>query len=407
VSRTNSSKLLSKRVPKHERTAAAMAMNEDQLRQGQKLEAVGRLAGGIAHDFNNLLSVVLSYSRILLDSTPPDKPGHEELEEIHKAGERAAALTQQLLAFSRHQVLAPRVLDLNEVVSHLHNMLGRLLGEDVRLECKLSDALGKIRADRSQIEQVIMNLAINARDAMPRGGSLTLTTCPSELSDAERAELELGPGRHVSLQVDDTGVGMDEETQARAFEPFFSTKDQGKGTGLGLSTVFGIVKQTGGALRMQSAPGRGTTFRIFLPEAANSLAPQPFAFSVAAPRGHETVLLVEDEPQVRSVASRMLMRLGYSVLEAKSPEDALDVAEHAGLNIDVLLTDLVMPQMNGRELADRLIARHPKLKVMFMSGYTEDAVIQRGVAAHSVAFLPKPLTPDALAHSLRNVLDAT
>jgi signal transduction histidine kinase len=399
---------LERQVEEHERTSAALLHSEEQLRQAQKLEALGRLAGGIAHDFNNLLSVVLSYSALLLHGSQADQPGHEELNEIRRAGERAAALTRQLLAFSRKQPLTPSMLDLNEVISELQNMLLRLTGDDVQLECRLDPQLQRVYADRSQIEQVVMNLAVNARDAMPNGGRLLVETRSEELSVASAREyVGLGPGRYVTLAVSDTGVGMDEATRSRAFEPFFTTKEYGRGSGLGLSSVFGIVKQSGGNVWLSSEPGSGSRFTVYLPEVSVQGAQFGFKESLAAPRGHETVLLVEDEPQVRAVAHTLLKRFGYRVLEAKDPAEALRLAHEHRNAIDLLLTDVVMPQMNGRQLADKLLELLPDLKVLFMSGFTGDIVIEAGSVNPRTAFLPKPLTPDALARKVRTVLDTS
>jgi signal transduction histidine kinase len=398
---------LERQVEEHERTSAALLHSEEQLRQAQKLEALGRLAGGIAHDFNNLLSVVLGYSALLLHGAKPGQPGHEELSEIRRAGERAAALTRQLLAFSRKQPLTPTLLDLNELISDLQDMLRRLTGDDVQLECRLDPQLQRVYADRSQIEQVVMNLAANARDAMPNGGRLLVETRTDELNAANAREyVGLAAGRYVTLAVSDTGVGMDEATRTRAFEPFFTTKAHGRGIGLGLSSVFGIVRQSGGNVWLSSEPGSGSRFTVYLPEVSSQGAQFGLKDSSAAPRGHETVLLVEDEPQVRAVANALLKRFGYTVLEAKDPGEALSLAHEHRNAIDLLLTDVVMPQMNGRQLADKLLVLMPDLKVLFMSGFTGDIVIEAGDVNPRAAFLPKPLTPDALARKVRTVLDA-
>ncbi len=380
---------------------------EDQLRQAQKMEAIGRLAGGIAHDFNNLLSVVLSCADLAMAELANESPVFPELEEIKRAGERAAALTRQMLAFSRQQVLEPRVLNLNEVVTNLNKMLTRVLGEDIELRVQVSSELYSIKADPGQIEQVIMNLVVNARDAMPDGGTLTIETANVELDGAyvrDHSDTAMGP--HVMLAVSDTGRGMDKATQARIFEPFFTTKPHGKGTGLGLSTVFGIVKQSGGSIFVYSEVGMGTTLKIYLPKAAGTLeqtlAPTPSRKLV---HGSETVLLVEDEDKVRSIASLILRRAAYQVIEAREPAEALSVCKQHPEQIHLLLTDVVMPKMNGRQLAERVKALRPTVKVLFMSGYTDDAILRHDVLGSDVAFLQKPFTPDSLTRKVREVLD--
>ena len=399
---------LQRQIEVREKTERALVRSEAQLRQSQKLEAIGRLAGGIAHDFNNLLTVILSYSDMLLHDLPPTDPRHAEITQIQRAGVRAADLTRQLLAFSRQQVLDPSNLDVNEILTALSNILTRVVGEDVELRMQLGANLGSVRADRSQIEQVIMNLVVNARDAMPDGGRITIRTEFLEL-DEELAgsHLEVLPGPYVMMSVSDTGIGMDKETQAQIFEPFFTTKEQGKGTGLGLSTAFGIVKQSGGSIWLYSEPGSGTTFKIYLPRVRNAADAAPDAGTGAElPRGTETILLVEDEEQVRIVAGSILRRAGYTVLQASSPGEAISIADRAADSIDLLVTDVIMPKMNGRQLADRIVTAKPGIKVLFMSGYTDDVILHHGVLDGGVAFLQKPLTRDSLTRRVRQVLDA-
>ena len=382
---------------------------EEQLRQARKMEAIGNLAGGVAHDFNNLLSVILSYATMLSADLAVGDPMREDLEEIRAAGERAAALTSQLLAFSRQQILNPKTLNLNEVVTGMELMLRRLIGNHIEFGMSTSPALGKITVDPGQIEQVIMNLALNARDAMPRGGRISFETANVDLDDRAMAE-ELGVtlGPYVTLTISDTGLGMDDATKRRMFEPFFTTKERGKGTGLGLATVFGIVKQSGGGIAVQSAPGMGTVFRVYLPRVGVG-TPVEWRSSQAPPsgtaRGTETILIVEDEDRVRGLARVILRRNGYQVLEAQSGGDALLICEQHAAAIDVLLTDVVMPRMSGRQLAERLRAVRPAMKVLFMSGYTDTAIVNRGVLDPGIAFLPKPITPDTLTRKIREVLD--
>ncbi len=385
-----------------------LAQTQSQLTQAQKMEAVGRLAGGIAHDFNNLLMVIMGRAGLLLGSLKLGDPLRQGIDLIQEAAGRAADLTRQLLAFSRKQVLQPASLDLNGVIANLEQMLGRLIGEDVSLVTTLDPALGHVRADPSQIEQVIMNLVVNARDAMPQGGRLSIETSNVELDAAHvRQHAGAHPGPHVMLAVGDTGVGMPSEVQAHIFEPFFTTKEPGEGTGLGLATVYGIVKQSEGYIEVDTEPGRGTTFRIYLPRVDEAPAPaRPTAALAQVPHGTETILLVEDEEGVRTLARDVLRANGYTVLDTQHGGEALLACErHAG-PIELLMTDVVMPQMSGRELAERLAPLRPEMKVLYMSGYTDDAVVRHGVLDLGTAFLQKPFTPDTLARKVRDVLDA-
>jgi two-component system cell cycle sensor histidine kinase/response regulator CckA len=385
----------------------ALRLNEEQLRQSQKMEAVGRLAGGVAHDFNNMLAVINGYSAMLLQTTPPESPYHGGLREIQAAGERAASLTRQLLAYSRKQLLEVRELDVNHVVSGLSDMLRRLIGEDVQLVVSLDRDAGHVRADPSQIEQVLLNLAVNARDAMPEGGVLTIATGGQDvdLRCARAVSPEMSPGAYTLLRVTDSGCGMDSETQSRIFEPFFTTKELGKGTGLGLATVYGIVKQSGGQVEVRSRPGQGTTFTIYLPR-VQQLRPAGGAGAADPGRGgQETILLVEDEELVRRLARNILTSHGYSVLEAADGEEALRLAAAHPEPIHLLLTDVVMPRMGGRMLAERLLAERPGLRVVYMSGYTDDAVVRQGVEHQQTTFLEKPFLPAELTRRIREMLD--
>jgi len=381
---------------------------EDQLRQSQKIEAVGQLAGGIAHDFNNLLTAITGYADLLFEDLGAQDPRRADLEEIRKAARRAASLTQQLLAFSRKQVLQPQVLDLNQVVANAEKLLQRLFGEHIALRTVLDPTLGAAMADPAQLEQVIVNLAVNARDAMPHGGQLMIETQNVHF-DSSYAEMHpsVTPGPHVVLAVSDTGTGMDEATRQRLFEPFFTTKGPGKGTGLGLSTVYGIVKQSGGFVWVYSEVGRGSTFKVYLPRVAAKAQPiGPSALPAQVPRGTETILLVEDEPALRAVARRTLERQGYAILEAPDGDTALTLAgAHTG-PLDLLVTDVIMPGISGRELATRLVASRPGVRVLYTSGYTDDAIVQHGVLEAGIQFLRNPLTPSALARKVRDVLDA-
>ena len=376
---------------------------EDQLRQSQKMEAVGQLAGGIAHDFNNLLEVIMGYSDLLVESLPPEGPHRRQAEEIYKAGKRAAGLTRQLLAFSRKQVLQPRVLDLNAIVTDLTKLLRRTIGEHIEFAARLSPALGRVKADPNQLEQILMNLAVNARDAMPHGGSLQLETSNVTVDEAfAQQHTGLRPGDYVLLAVADTGSGMDLKVQARVFEPFFTTKEKGKGTGLGLATVYGIVKQSDGYIAVESAPGQGTRFRIYLPrvEAPATAPAQPEKPAAAA--GSETILLVEDEESVRRLARAFLENRGYKVLEARDGPHAVEICEQRTVPIHLMVTDVVMPKMGGRELAQRVAPIRPEMKVLFVSGYTGDSLVLPGPHA---AFLEKPFGPGDLVKKVRQILD--
>jgi PAS domain S-box-containing protein len=381
---------------------------EEQLRQAQKMEAVGRLAGSVAHDFNNLLSVIIGSSDMLLGDLKPVDPLRPEIEAIRKAGDRATDLTRQLLAFSRQQVLAPRVLDLNEVVEECEKMLRRLLGDDIELITRFARNLSKVRVDPGQVDQVVMNLAINARDAMPSGGKLTIETADVVLDESYSSEhLGVTPGPYVMLALSDTGVGMDRETQLRIFEPFFTTKAIGKGTGLGLSTVFGIVKQSGGNIWVYSEPGGGTSFKLYFPRAGEAdTDAEPEVARPVTLQGTETILLVEDQDEVRRIANLALRRYGYHVIEARNAGEALLICEQHPRAIHLLLTDVVMPQLSGRQLAERLVKTKPEMKVLFMSGYTDNAIVQHGILDSSIAYLQKPLVPEALARRVREVLDS-
>jgi PAS domain S-box-containing protein len=380
---------------------------EQQLRQSQKMEAIGQLAGGVAHDFNNLLTAINGYSSLALQRANPDDRIRGYLEEIRKAGERAANLTRQLLAFGRKQLLKPVALNLNDVVSDMNKMLRRLIGEDIRFDARFDPALKQVKADAGQIEQVLVNLVVNSRDAMPQGGTLTIETANFEI-DPEFASkhLDLLPGNYVMLAVSDTGCGMDEKTQARIFEPFFTTKEKGRGTGLGLSTVYGIVKQSGGNIWVYSEPGQGTVFKVYLPQLQEDAeAPRKSVVETVVPRGSETILLVEDEDVVRGLARQILEQAGYNVLDASGGEEAIRLCRERRGPIDLLLTDVVMPETSGREIARRLTKLRPATRVLYMSGYTDDAIVHHGVLDSDVEFIQKPFTPVALARKVREVLD--
>ena len=385
----------------------ALRRSEEKLRQSTKMEAVGKLAGGVAHDFNNLLSVITGYSELLLTRIDDTNPARREIEEIHKAGERAAALTQQLLAYSRRQVLKPKMLRMDEVVENLGKMLRRLIGEDIDFATETQEDLWTALADPGQIEQILMNLCINARDAMPAGGKLVVSTANVTLeAPLVERELTIPPGRYATLQVADNGSGMDEEILSRIFEPFFTTKDQGKGTGLGLATVYGIVKQSEGYIRVVSAPGKGTTFSVYLPavegEEPEAEEDRPEA-ECGGPPGKWTILLAEDEEMVRELAIEIFQEIGYTVLDAPNGAAALAICDRYEGCIDLLVTDLVMPGMNGIELARKVCDSRPGIPVLFMSGYAEDARERLGDLDEGRDFLQKPITPTKLSRKVREI----
>ena len=380
---------------------------EEKLRQSQKMEAVGRLAGGVAHDFNNLLTVIEGYCRLLTDRLQSNPEACDQVKRIEDAAEKAASLTRQLLAFSRKQVLQPRVINLTSLVSNLDKLLRRLIGEDIELMTWTAPDLGLVKADPSQIEQVIMNLAVNARDAMPDGGRLTLETANVQLDSGYAVEHPgVIPGSYVMLAVSDNGSGMTAETKARIFEPFFTTKEMGRGTGLGLSMVYGIVSQSGGHIWVYSEIGHGTTFKIYLPRTEAGAASPPLEQeAVSTLHGSETILLVEDDAQLRDLVRTILTTFGYSVLAPTDAESIRSMSEDAASEINLLLTDVIMPGINGRDLARQFVARNPAIKVLYMSGYTENAIVHHGVLDESTHFLQKPFTPSALTTKVREVLD--
>ena len=387
------------------RTEEVLVRTQQQLLHAQKMEAIGRLAGGIAHDFNNILSVILTCADLSLGQLDSGHALFGELTEIRRAGERAADLTRQLLAFSRQQVLQPRVLDLNDVIRNTERMLLRILGEDIQLTVRTAAGLGRVRVDPSQVEQVLMNLVVNARDAMPTGGQLTIETTRVEF-DQGYAALHIGStaGPHVMLAVSDTGHGMDESVLAQIFEPFYTTKEKGKGTGLGLSTVFGIVQQSGGSIYAYSEPGKGSTFKVYLPCFEGPEQRNEESRPQVNGRG-ETILVAEDDISVRRAAVEVLTGCGYALLVARDVHHAIELATTHRGEIHLLLTDVVMPQLGGRLLAERVKALRPAIKVLFMSGYTDDAVVRHGVLEAGTPFLQKPLTPKSLAARVRDVLD--
>ncbi|OQW61444.1 MAG: hypothetical protein BVN28_07200 [Nitrospira sp. ST-bin4] len=387
------------------RAEDALRQSELQLRQAQKLEAVGRLAGGLAHDFNNILTVIMGHSQVLLNDLPPDHPERGKIEEMRKAGDRAAALIKQLLTFSRKQPAEPKVLDLNPVIGNFETMLRRLIGEDIELVLRASREPLRVKTDPAQLEQIVMNLVVNARDAMPKGGTLIIETASVEIDRTPVYHLRpLPPGAYVKLSVSDTGCGISPDVQAHIFEPFFTTKEEGKGTGLGLSTVFGIVTQSGGGLDVSSAIGQGTRFDIYLPKIIEE-ADRVVGTEVtpSSTTGHETILLVEDDTGVRSLIRDELRKLGYRVFEAKHGLEACLVGTQQIGRLQLLLTDVVMPGMNGPELAQHLRVIKPELKILFISGYTDDVGLGAGDPA--CGYLQKPFTPEALARAIRELLD--
>jgi signal transduction histidine kinase/ActR/RegA family two-component response regulator len=398
---------LLRQIEERESAERALQESEEQLRHAQKMEALGTLAGGVAHDFNNLLSVIMSYVELLLNERSPEGHWRPDLEQIRHAAQRAALLTQQLLAFGRKQVLQPRVLDLNQVVAGMETMLGRLVREDIRLTTSPGLAIPRIKADHGQIEQVIVNLAVNARDAMPTGGTLVIRTGSVDLAQPRLGRhATVPPGRWVTLSVEDTGSGIDPDLLPHIFEPFFTTKEAGKGTGLGLAMVYGIVQQSGGVVLVETTPGQGTTFTVYLPAVpVTDGAMTPDGVPMAAPHGTETILLVEDEEPVRLLAQRILKDHGYDVMAAGSGAEALDRIREFPGRIHLMLTDVIMPAMSGRELADQVAVERPDTRVLFVSGYTDDALARHGVLRDGTHLLHKPFTPRTLAERVRRALD--
>ncbi len=379
---------------------------EEQLVHAQKMEAVGRLAGGVAHDFNNMLTVIAGYNRMILDELSPMDPLRGYAEEILKAADRAGALTNQLLAFSRRQIMQPRVINLTAVIGQTERMLRRLIGEDIQLNMSLSPDTGNIKADPNHIEQAVVNLAVNARDAMPMGGRITIETCNVQIDETyAKTHMGVKPGEFVMIALSDTGHGMDSATRQHIFEPFFTTKQRGKGTGLGLATVYGMVKQSGGDIWVYSEPGQGTIFKLYFPRVAEPVSP---GWSEEPERPHqvngETVLLVEDEAQVRDLEVKMLKQLGYTVLAAANGEEAMDVSQAHSGEISLLVTDVVMPNMSGKQVADAMLSRRPDIKILYLSGYTENTISHHGVLDSSVDFLTKPFSRESLSRKIRDIL---
>ena len=393
-------------VTERKQSEEEKAFLQEQLRQSQKMEAIGRLAGGIAHDFNNLLTIIGGYSALSFLELKEEDPLKGNIRAVQKATERAANLTRQLLAFSRRQPMEMKVLDLNATLRDMDKMLRRVIGEDIKLVTHLAEDLGRTKTDPGQIEQVIMNLVVNARDAMPEGGRLTIETANVELDEAYvRGHVGVKPGRYLMLSVSDTGAGMTQEVKERVFEPFFTTKGAGKGTGLGLSTVYGIVKQSGGNIWVYGEPEKGAAFKIYLPRVDEPTEVFKEKLVKDLPRGSETVLLVEDEEEVRKLAAQILQRQGYKVLEAPQGGDALLICEQHQTPVHLMLTDVVMPGMSGHQLAERLKSLQPEMKVLYMSGYTDNTIIQHGVLVEGVNYISKPFTVDALERKVREVLD--
>ena len=395
-------------MTERKKTEEALRESEEQLRQSQKMEAIGKLAGGVAHDYNNLMAVIMLHADLLLAQLEDDDPQRNRVEEIRSATDRAASLTRQLLAFSRKQVLQPRVINLNTVVTDMNKMLHRLIGEDIELHIDLDPSLGLVMTDPDQMAQVIMNLVVNARDAMPQGGLLTIETENTKIEESGGPQDSLSPGNYVVLTISDTGCGIPDDIQQRVFEPFFTTKEHGKGTGLGLSTVYGIINQSGGCVFLDSEQGQGTSFTIFLPRVDEKVEVEKKQEPVQVTnfRGNETVLLVEDEEMVRRVARDVLEKLGYKVLEARSGHDALQAAEEYDGAIDLLLTDVIMPKMSGKELADKLTPARSRMKILYMSGYTDEAIVHHGVLEEGTNFIEKPFSPFRLAQKVRDVLNS-
>jgi PAS domain S-box-containing protein len=398
--------IVSRDLTDRKNSEKALKASEEQLRQSQKLEAIGQLAGGVAHDFNNLLTVITGYSDLLIRSLDQNDPSRPRINEIRKAAERATSLTRQLLAFSRKQMLQPKLFNLNTLVTDMGKMLRRLIGEDIELTISTTSENTEINADPSQIEQVLMNLVVNARDAMPNGGKIMIETATVNIDKTySSTHFAAQPGLYVMLAVSDTGCGMDAETQKHIFEPFFTTKDAGKGTGLGLSTTYGIIKQSGGNIWVYSEPSHGTTFKVYLPRATQTAHEEQLVEESKVINGNETLLLVEDEPQIRQMAYEFLTECGYKVLVASNGLEALSILEGYKDTVHLILTDLVMPHLNGRELADRVAELRPGTRVLFMSGYTNDAIVRHRVLDSSTWFIEKPFSPEALARKIREVLE--
>ena len=398
--------VLANDITKRIQAEEELRKSEEQLKQSLKLESIGRLAGGIAHDFNNMLTAINGYSELTLRRLDENDPLRSNIEEIKKAGERSAELTKQLLAFSRRQMLQSKILDINQVVSDTVLMLERLIGEDIDLVTVLESDTANIEADPGQLSLVILNLVVNSRDAMPEGGTITIETKNVFLDDAyARQHVSVKPGRFVMLSIGDTGVGMDAQTQQQIFEPFFTTKEVGKGTGLGLSTVYGIVKQSNGNIWVYSEVGKGTVFKIYLPQIAESSSPVEEARSAVSFWGTETILVVEDEDMVRNLTVEVLESCGYEVLQARNGIEALDFCKSYGAKIDLLITDIVMPQIGGRELAERMLHNDPSLCVLFTSGYTDDAIVRHGILEEDANFIQKPFNLDDLGKKVRELLD--